>query len=98
MLARMVLQPQECLLRLPSTVGTSGQLGNMRMGPSEHAANLSNFDSLAMSSLHVVEKVIHTAVRPASGPCDNERHLPYPADVADAGSWLLKLGFVRPRG
>ena len=52
------------------------------MGPSEHAANLSEFDPLATSSLQVVDKVIHTAVRPAS--CDNERHLPYPADIVDA--------------
>ena len=65
-------------------VGSSGQLGNMRMGPSEHAANLSKFDSLAISSLQVVEKAIHTAVRPASEPCDNERHLLYQADAVDA--------------
>ena len=88
----------ERLQRLPSTVGTSGQLGNAQMGPSEHAANLSKFDSLSMSSLHVVEKVIHTAVRPASEPCDEERHLLYQADAVDAvGSWVLKLGFVSPR-
>ena len=54
------------------------------MGPSEHAANLSKFDSLAISSLHVVDKVIHTAVRPASEPCDEERHLLYQADAVDA--------------
>ena len=47
---------EERLLRLPSTVGSSGQLGNMRTGPSEHAANLSKFDSLAINSLQVVEK------------------------------------------
>ena len=75
---------EERLLRLPSMAGSSGQLENTRMGPSEHAANLSKFDPLATSSLQGVEKVIHTAVRPASGPCDNERHLPYPADIADA--------------
>ena len=33
---------EERLLRLPSLVGSSGQLGNTRMGPSEHAANLRN--------------------------------------------------------
>ena len=62
-------------------VGSSGQL---RMGPSEHAANLSKFDPLATSSLQGVEKVIHTAVRPASEPCDEERHLLYQADAVDA--------------
>ena len=75
---------EERLLRLPSLVGSSGQLGNMRMGPSEHAANLSKFDSLAINSLQVVEKAIHTAVRPASEPCDEERHLLYQADAVDA--------------
>ena len=65
-------------------VGSIGQLENTRTGPSEHAANLSEFDPLATSTLQVVDKVIHTAVRPASGPYDNERHLPYPADIADA--------------
>ena len=84
MLVRMVLQPAaeknvccDCLARLAA-------VGSLRMGPSEHAANLSKFDSLSMSSLHVVEKVIHTAVRPASEPCDEERHLLYQADAVDA--------------
>ena len=83
MLVHMVLRPagEERLLGM---AGSSGQLENTRMGPSEHAANLSKFDPLATSSLQGVEKVIHTAVRPASGPCDNERHLPYPSDIADA--------------
>ena len=56
----------------------------MRTGPSEHAANLSKFDSLAINSLQVVEKVIHTAVRPASEPCGAERHLLYQTDAVDA--------------
>ena len=30
-----------------------------------------------------MEKVIHTAVRPASEPCDEERHLLYQADAVD---------------
>ena len=50
------------------------------MGPSEHAADLSNFDSLSKSSLHDAEEVIHTA----SEPCDEQRLLLYPADAVDA--------------
>ena len=53
------------------------------MSPSEHAANFAKFDSLSLGSLHDVEEVIHTAFRPASEPCDEERHLLYPADAVD---------------
>ena len=75
---------EECLQRLPSTVGTSGQLGNTQMGPSGHTANLSDLDSLSGSRLHDVEEVNHTAFGPASEPYDEQRHLLYPVDAVDA--------------
>ena len=73
-----------CLQRLPSTVATSGQLGNTQMGPSGHTANLSDFDSLSGSRLHDAEEVNHTAFRPASEPYDEQRHLLHPVDAVDA--------------
>ena len=79
-----ICSTEERLLRLPGMAGSIGQLENTRMGLSDHAANLSEFDPLATSSLQVGDKVTHAAVRPASGPYDNERHSPYSANIADA--------------